>query len=162
MFAGAAQTLDLARPVAVLLLAVLHFLAYADDPAAVVAALARRLAPGSFVVISHLTGDFAPGPVTAGVEAYNALVPGPLVARSHAQVSALFGGLPLVPPGVVPVSEWRPASSARSPMPWICMPAWPVPLGTGRDRPGGCGLMYQRGRPVAPFSEQISEQRKIP
>ena len=109
VLAGAAQTLDLARPVAVLLLAVLHLVADADNPAGVVAALARRLAPGSFVVISHLTGDFAPGPVTAGVKAYNALVPGPLVARSHAQVSALFSGLPLVPPGVVPVSEWRPA-----------------------------------------------------
>jgi SAM-dependent methyltransferase len=107
VLAGAAQTLDMARPVAVLLLAVLHFLAGADDPAAVVAALARHLAPGSFVVISHLTSDFAPGPVTAAVEAYHALVPGPLVPRSHAQVSALFGGLPLVPPGVVPITEWR-------------------------------------------------------
>jgi SAM-dependent methyltransferase len=110
VLAGAAQTLDLARPVAVLLLAVLHLVADADDPAGVVAALARRLAPGSFVVISHLTRDFAPGPVTAAVEAYHALVPGPLVARSHAQVSALFGGLPLVAPGVVPITEWRPAT----------------------------------------------------
>src|SRR6266516_2391674 len=109
VLAGAAQTLDFTRPVAVLLLAVLHFLAGADDPAAIVAALARRLAPGSFVVISHLTTDFAPGPVAAGVEAYNALVPTALVPRSHAQVSSLFGGLPLVPPGVVAVTEWRPA-----------------------------------------------------
>jgi len=108
--AGAAQTLDFTRPVAVLLLAVLHFLAGADDPAAIVAALARRLAPGSFVVISHLTTDFAPGPVAAGVEAYNALVPTALVPRSHARVSSLFGGLPLVPPRVVPVTEWRPAT----------------------------------------------------
>ena len=63
---GAARTLDFARPVAVLLLAVLHFLTDTDDPAGVVAALARRLAPGSFVVISHLTADFGPGPVAAG------------------------------------------------------------------------------------------------
>jgi SAM-dependent methyltransferase len=110
VLAGAAQTLDLARPVAVLLLAVLHFLADTDDPAGVVAALARRLAPGSFVAISHLTGDFAPGPVTAGVEAYNSLVPTTLTPRSHTQVSALFGGLPLVPPGVVPITEWRAAT----------------------------------------------------
>jgi ADP-ribose pyrophosphatase YjhB (NUDIX family) len=66
-------------------------------------------APGSFVVISHLTSDLAPGPVTAGVAAYHKLVPTSLIPRSHAQVSALFGGLPLVPPGVVPVTEWRPA-----------------------------------------------------
>jgi len=112
---GAARTLDFARPVAVLLLAVLHFLTDTDDPAGVVAALARRLAPGSFVVISHLTADFGPGPVAAGVETYTSLVPTPLVPRTHAQVSALFGGLPLVPPGVVPVIEWRPVSVSPAP-----------------------------------------------
>ena len=109
VLAGAARTLDFTRPVAVLLLAVLHFLADADDLAGVVAALARPLAPGGFVVISHLTADFAPGPVSAGVEAYTRLVPTPLTPRSHTQISALFGGLPLVPPGVVPITEWRPA-----------------------------------------------------
>jgi hypothetical protein len=36
-------------------------------------------------------------------------VPGGVTARSHAQVTALFGGLPLIPPGVVPVAQWRPA-----------------------------------------------------
>jgi hypothetical protein len=114
ILAGAAQTLDLTRPAAVLLLAVLHFIDDADDPAGKVNALARELIPGSFVVISHLTGDFAPGPVTAGVEAYNALVPSLVIARSHAQVSALFGRLSLVPPGVVPVTEWRSALGGPS------------------------------------------------
>ena len=114
VLAGAAQTLDLTRPAAVLLLAVLHFIADSDDPVGIVSALARQLAPGSFVVMSHLTSDFAPDPVAAGVDAYNALVPAPLTARSHAQVSALFGGLPLVPPGVVPVTEWRPALGGPS------------------------------------------------
>jgi hypothetical protein len=103
----AARTLDLARPAAVILAAVLHFIPF-SDPAGIVAALAAALAPGSFVVISHVTADFAPGQVAAGVDAYNALVPAGITARSHAQVTALFGGLPLVPPGVVPVSEWRP------------------------------------------------------
>ena len=144
VLAGAAQTLDFTRPVAVLLLAVLHFLADTDDPAGVVAALARRLAPGSFVVISHLTGDFAPGPVTAGVEAYNALVPGPLVARSHAQVSALFGGLPLVPPGVVPVTEWRPTFASALSHTADLYAGVAVLRGTDRDRVSGCGLIRIR------------------
>jgi SAM-dependent methyltransferase len=105
----AARTLDFTQPTAVILVAVLHFLTDADDPAGVVAALAAALAPGgSFVAISHLTADFAPEQVAAGVDAYNSLVPAGITARSHAQVTALFGGLPLVPPGVVPVSEWRP------------------------------------------------------
>jgi SAM-dependent methyltransferase len=142
VLAGAARTLDLARPVAVLLLAVLHFLPGADDPAGVVAALARPLAPGSFVVISHLTADFAPGPVAAGVQAYTTLVPAPLVPRSHAQVSALFGGLPLVPPGVVPITEWRPATG---PSPQTAdLYAGVARAGISRDRPDGSGLMYQR------------------
>jgi hypothetical protein len=110
----ASQTLDLTQPTAVLMLAVLHFIPDTDDPAGIVAALTKQLAPGSYVVISHLTGDFAPGPVSAGVQAYNALVPTPLVARTHAQVTALFGGLPLVPPGVVPLTEWRPAITGPS------------------------------------------------
>jgi hypothetical protein len=109
ILAEAGRTLEFTRPAAVILTAVLHFLTDADDPAGVVATLAAALVPGSFVAISHLTSDFAPDAVTAGVAAYNALVPARITARSHAQVTALFGGLPLVAPGIVPVSEWRPA-----------------------------------------------------
>jgi SAM-dependent methyltransferase len=102
VLAGASWALDFDRPTAVLLLAVLHFIPDTDDPAGIVAALARQLAPGSYLVISHLTSDFAPGPVAAGVKAYNALVPTALVPRTHSQVSALLADLPLVPPGVGP------------------------------------------------------------
>jgi hypothetical protein len=111
VLAGASATLDFTRPAAVLLLAVLHFIADGDDPATIVAVLASKLAPGSYLVISHLNTDFAPGPVAIGVAAYNALVPTTLTARTHSQVSALFGGLPLVAPGVVPLTEWRPATA---------------------------------------------------
>ena len=46
--------------------------------------------------------------MTAAATAYNALAPVPVTPRTHAQASGLFGGLPLVAPGVVPVTEWRP------------------------------------------------------
>ena len=105
--AQAAQTLDFTKPTAILLLAVLHFVTDREDPAGIVAALASALAPGSYVAISHLTADLAPDQVVAAVAAYNKLAPVPVTARSHAQVSGLFGGLPLEPPGVVPVAEWR-------------------------------------------------------
>ena len=108
ILAGASRTLDLGRPAAILLLAVLHFLPDADDPAGILATLAAALAPGSFIAVSHLTSDFAPAAVASGVAAYNEAVPGGVTSRSHAQVTALLGGLSLVPPGVVPVSEWRP------------------------------------------------------
>jgi O-methyltransferase involved in polyketide biosynthesis len=109
--AQAAQTLDLTQPTAILLLAVLHFIPDVAAPTEIVATLANALVPGSYVAISHLTADIAPEQVAAAVTAYNTQVPVPVTARSHAQVSALFGGLPLLPPGVVPVSEWRPAVS---------------------------------------------------
>ena len=92
----------------------LHFIPDADDPAAIVAALASVLAPGSFVVISHLTADLALSQVNAGVAAYSTRVPAGLTARTHTQVSALFGALPLVPPGVVPAGEWWPPIARHS------------------------------------------------
>jgi hypothetical protein len=90
--AGAARTLDFTRPAAVLLLAVLHFIPNADDPAGIVATLARELAPGSYVAISHLTADFAPGPVAAGVAAYNTLVPTALIPAPIARSAPCSAG----------------------------------------------------------------------
>jgi SAM-dependent methyltransferase len=104
----ARNTLDFTRPVAVLLIAVLHFIPDAEDPAGIVEELAEALAPGSFIAISHLTADFAPDQVTSGVAAYNSLVPAGITARTHTQITQMFAGLSLVPPGVVPVGEWRP------------------------------------------------------
>jgi hypothetical protein len=109
----ARRTLDFNLPVAVLLLAVLHFIPDEDEPAGIVAALAGPLTTGSSVVISHLTADSAPEAVGGGVAAYNALVPTSIYARTHAQVTELFGDFSLVPPGVVPVSEWRPDAVAK-------------------------------------------------
>jgi hypothetical protein len=108
ILAQAARTLDFTKPTAILLLAVLHFIEDAAGPVEIVAALGSALAPGSFMAISHLRADLAPEQVGAATAAYNAQVLVPVTARSHAQVTALFGGLPLLPPGVVPVSEWRP------------------------------------------------------
>lgn len=104
----AGMALDFSQPAAVLLLAVLHFIPDAEDPASIVAALASALAPGSYIAISHLTGEFAPAQVTSGVDAYNNAVPVSITPRSHTQISALFAGLSLIAPGMVPITEWRP------------------------------------------------------
>lgn len=109
----AARTLDISRPIAVLLVAVLHFVPDADDPAGIVGALTAPLPMGSCVVVSHLTADFAPEAVGEGVAAYNATVSAPITARSHAQVTGLLGGLQPIAPGVVPVAEWRPDKVCR-------------------------------------------------
>lgn len=117
VLAGAGETLDFSRPVAVLLLALLHFVPDLEDPAGIVATLADGLAPGSFIAISHLTADFAPGQMGAAVDAYNTRMPTPVIARTHRQVSGLFAGLPLVAPGVVPISGWRPRPLDALPVP---------------------------------------------
>jgi len=103
-----ARTLDLGQPVALLLLEVLPSVPDDGDPAGAVAALARHLAPGSYLAISHLTADFVPGVVAAAARQHSERPAAPVTARTHAQVTDLFGGYPLVAPGVVPVSTWRP------------------------------------------------------
>jgi hypothetical protein len=140
ILAQASATLDFARPVAVLLLAILHFVPPADDPPGIVAALARALAPGSYLVISHLTADFAPDQVGAAVEAYNTGVPAGVTARSHAEVTALFGGLPLVPPGVVPVAQWRPAVPVSP-----AAPDTDLYAGIARTAPNACASTTRLG-----------------
>jgi SAM-dependent methyltransferase len=101
------ELLDFTKPVAVLLVAVLHFLEDDDDPAAVVACLRDAVAPGSYLVVSHATSDFRPevaGKVTEVYERASA----PLVLRSRAQVAALFHGFELLPPGLVQPAAWWP------------------------------------------------------
>jgi hypothetical protein len=110
--AQARRTLDFSQPVAILLLAVLHFIPDCDDPAGIVATLAGAVAPGSLIAVSHLTADFAPQQVAAAAAAYNALAAVPVTPRTHTQVSGLLGGLPLLAPGVVPAGEWRPRTGA--------------------------------------------------
>jgi SAM-dependent methyltransferase len=102
---------DPAAPACVLLCCLLHFL---DAPAAraVVRGVAAALAPGSYVIISL---GFAPG--TAGddfARVYNAQDGPRVYAHSWAQITALFDGLDLVPPGLADVVDWRPGGRAAA------------------------------------------------
>jgi hypothetical protein len=174
LLAGAARTLDFTRPVAILLLAVLHFLPDADDPAATLATLAAGLAPGSFVAVSHLTSDFAPAAVTSGIAAYNEAVPGGVTARSHAQVSALLGDLSLVPPGVVPVSEWRPdpglvrqsadlyaALATTRPGGYVLTPGSRRGARSAPQRPRGPGLAVTPANPDQEDPDEVMQRMLI-
>jgi hypothetical protein len=97
------------QPVAVLLVAILHFLSDADDPAGITAALMAAVPPGSCLVISHASADHY---TEAGrlADVYEEASSG-LHLRTREAVAALFGGLPLVPPGeLVWSSQWHPDS----------------------------------------------------
>jgi len=100
--------IDFGQPAAVLLVAVLHFVDDSEGPAAIVAAITDQLAPGSYIVISHVTGDHLPaGAVRQAREIYlGAYTTG--TARTRDQVGRMLDGLELVPPGLTDVAAWRP------------------------------------------------------
>ena len=99
--------IDWDKPVAVLLVAVLHFVTDEQNPAGVVAAFAGRMVPGSVVALSHVSSTGADREALARVEKVYEGATAPGVARTHEQITGLFGRrLELVPPGVVPVQHW--------------------------------------------------------
>jgi hypothetical protein len=103
------QTLDLSRPVALLLIAVMHFIPDGDDPWGLAARLLAELPPGSYLALSHLTGDFDPA-AWAGVAAVYRRSGVTMQVRSLADVERFFAGLDVLDPGVVSLPRWRPDS----------------------------------------------------
>ena len=126
--------IDLAQPVAVLLVAVLHFLDDTEDPWAIVSQLKDRMAPGSYLVISHVTADHIT--LQAAQQARDAYkgASAPGVPRTRAQVARFFGGLELVSPGLVSVSSWRPDEIDPAPGPALFYAGVGRKTGPGRPR----------------------------
>src|SRR5579875_419942 len=117
ILAGAAETLDLSQPVAVMLLAILHVIPDSDDPQGVIARIMAALPSGSYLVISHPASDLAgPGVADEIARRFNERMGGVRSrARSRDEVARLFTGLELVPPGIVPTPQWRPEPGASLP-----------------------------------------------
>jgi SAM-dependent methyltransferase len=107
-------TLDLSRPVGLLLVAVLHFLPDAEDPAGLVRRLRDALAPGSYLVVSHGTTDGQGQDVAEAIGRYNQTT-APFQPRSYAEVLAFLDGLTLVDPGLVRVPLWQPEDFTEDP-----------------------------------------------
>jgi S-adenosyl methyltransferase len=101
----AAKVINWSRPVAVLMVAVLHFVSDAEDPAGIVAAFRERMAPGSYLALSHGAFGADRAAVEQGARAWDN-APSAMHVRTRDQVAALFSGFNLVPPGVVSVQEW--------------------------------------------------------
>jgi SAM-dependent methyltransferase len=107
-----AATLDLAQPVGLVLVGVMHHLRDNDDPRRVVATLVDALAPGSYLVLSQTTPDFDPdamGRLAAASEQGGI----PNVPRSLADTEPFFAGLELVEPGLVAMAAWCPDPGAE-------------------------------------------------
>lgn len=102
------RLLDLTRPVALLLNAVLHFVADEQDPYRIVARLRDALAPGSYLVLSHGTADGMPPEASERWIELFKRTPSPARPRTYAEVRPFFDGFELLPPGLVWAPQWRP------------------------------------------------------
>ncbi|HYB88743.1 MAG TPA: SAM-dependent methyltransferase [Streptosporangiaceae bacterium] len=113
ILAEAARTLDLAQPVAVMLVGIMHCVPDDDDPAGIVATLMDAIPPGSYLVISHPASDIQVEAMAAGSALLNEALAGPITFRGRAEVARLFDGLELVEPGLVSTSQWRSGAGAK-------------------------------------------------
>lgn len=112
--------LDFNRPIAVIMLAILHFVLDDAEVERIVRAFRAPLVSGSYFVASHITaGDLNDDEVRRGQDVYTATAAGGIVPRRAEQVRAFFAGLHLLEPGVVPLDQWRPDS------PSVALPAKP-------------------------------------
>jgi len=109
------RLIDFSEPAGLLLMVVLHFIADAEDPWRIVAALRDALAPGSYLVLGHATYEGRPAVAHATEKVYNSSVATALHLRSRAEIMAFFDGFELVDPGLVYVPLWRPDSPADMP-----------------------------------------------
>jgi hypothetical protein len=99
--------IDFGEPVGLLVVAIFHFIAEAEDPPRILAALREALPAGSCLVLSHATADFRPDAAQSAASVYHGATSS-VTLRSHAQVEVLFEGWELVEPGVVEVPLWQP------------------------------------------------------
>ncbi|ANS68752.1 hypothetical protein SLINC_6528 [Streptomyces lincolnensis] len=100
-------TLDLSRPVALTVIAIVHFMTDEDDAVGIVRRLLDPLPSGSHLAMSIGTAEFAPDEVGRVAREYAARGM-PMRLRTFAEAEEFFAGLDLVAPGVVQVHKWRP------------------------------------------------------
>jgi hypothetical protein len=108
------SVLDLDRPVALMMIAVLMLIDEDDDPYAKVAGLREAMPSGSYFALTHPTGEFNPdamGSATAAARAAGMT----FEPRNREQVARLLGDWEPVPPGIVPVRAWRPDAEPDDP-----------------------------------------------
>jgi hypothetical protein len=111
----AAGTLDFSQPVAIMLLAILHYIPDLDEAQRIVARLVSAVPSGSYLVISHAASDISPAEMAEMIKRMNEhLAEGNHVGRPRDVVERFFAGVDLAEPGVVKVTEWRPVSALEA------------------------------------------------
>ena len=106
------EVLDFSQPVALSLIAIVHFILDADDPQGIVRRFMDALVPGSYLALTVFTGDTDPVGVGGVSREYNARGI-PLQVRDKREAEAFFEGYDLLDPGVALVHHWRPDAGAE-------------------------------------------------
>jgi hypothetical protein len=103
--------IDLAQPVAILMVAVLHFIPDLTEVTRIVATFREQMAAGSYLAITHATsGNLSEDNLARARQIYATSSAGSVTLRTYDQIEALFDGLELEEPGIVPAAQWRAAS----------------------------------------------------
>jgi hypothetical protein len=108
ILADAAKTLDFSQPVAVMLIAVMHFIGDDAEASAIMNRLMGACVPGSYVSLSHAASDIDAEQMAEMIRRLNETTAEKTTLRDQAGVTRLFDGLELVEPGVIRAAEWRP------------------------------------------------------
>jgi hypothetical protein len=108
ILAHAARVLDFSRPVALMLVAVLHFIADEEHPYGIVKTLVDALPSGSFLTLSHPAADVDGPQAAEAARRFNDRAAQLVTLRTKAEITRFFDGLDLVEPGVVLLQDWRP------------------------------------------------------
>jgi hypothetical protein len=106
ILAQAAETFDFGQPIAVLLIAVLHFVQDSDDPYRIVTTLMDAVPSGSYLAILHGASDVGSLDMPEAERRYNERASAQFNARDHEHVSRFFDGLELTGPGLANLSRW--------------------------------------------------------
>ncbi|WP_446220730.1 SAM-dependent methyltransferase [Micromonospora sp. IBHARD004] len=102
------RTLDLSQPVALMLIAITHFIVDSEDPYGIVTRLLDALPSGSYLAVTNVTTDLMPPEEKREADAAaTSGRHGPIRFRSRDEFARFFDGLELAPPGIGPVAEWR-------------------------------------------------------
>jgi len=112
VLAEAARLLDFSKPVAVMLISVLHLIPDEDDPHAIVTRLLEAVPSGSWLALSHPARDVHPQQVTEAASRFNQLARAKATLRTQAEILRFFDGLELLEPGLVQIHQWRPGLAA--------------------------------------------------
>ena len=109
-------TLDFTKPVALMLVAILHFIPDTDNPRRVIETLLDALPSGSYLVASHVTAEHDPDTLAGAGRAYSERGLTGQIRTSEEFADLAFAGLEMVDPGVVLVSDWRPQGTGPRPL----------------------------------------------